>query len=127
MSSAASKEGSMFMHSGSGSVTTGALPLPGIFETMTCRLSMFTSWVFDCFKGDLSFGHCNHKLHLPIMQDVASCPFSVAVLFKACKGRLAVLYISKTIYGDMLHDSENNDNNSDSNSNNSPLSRETCL
>lgn len=113
--SAAAREGAAFMHMGSGSATTGAWPLPGNCEMISCRLGMVTSWVFDCYKGDLSFGACHHLLHLPVMQNAASAPFSVAVLFRACKGRLAVLYVSKTIFGDVLH------------AENSPLSREACV
>ena len=115
LASAVAKEGAAFMHMGSGSATTGAMPLPGTFELMSCRLGMVTSWVFPCYKGDLSFGGCVHELQLPVMQDSASCPFSVAVIFRADKDRLAVLYVSKTIFGETLHGED------------SPLSRETCV
>lgn len=105
------EDGGMFKHVGA----PGAQPLPGFWEKLRCPLGLVTSWLFDSFNGDLSFDDCEMKLHVPVGQDADVTPLDMAIIFRACKDRIGVMYISKKISGAQLLQ------------NGSPLSSEVCV
>lgn len=76
-----------FSHAGS----DGKLPLLKGCEAFNAKSSIVTSWCFDSYSGDLSFGNCTMKLHLPMM-DTTGMPMSLAIIYKATPKRLGVLY-----------------------------------
>eukprot|EP00970_Alexandrium_tamarense_P006211 scaffold1052_cov198-Alexandrium_tamarense.AAC.29 len=75
----------------------GDKALPGFFKTIGCKVSMITNWAFPQFKANLKLFDANGvkdipiHLHLPIYnpKDIA---FPLAIVFKPCAGRLAVMY-----------------------------------
>jgi hypothetical protein len=76
----------------------GGTPLPGFFKLIRARLALITNWVFPAFKADLQLRNANDEktasaihLHLPIY--AAGVPFPIAVVFRPCFGKLAVLYM----------------------------------
>lgn len=53
-----------FSHSGS----EGKKPLPKGCEALRAKTSFMTSWCFDSYSGDLSFGSCKMNLHIPMVR-----------------------------------------------------------
>ena len=76
-----------FSHSGS----AGAEPLPTGFAAFNANSGIVTSWVFDTYSGDLSFGNCEMTLHSPCIE-TKGVPLSMCVIFKATSTKLGVLY-----------------------------------
>lgn len=76
-----------FSHSGS----EGKAPLVRGCTALRAKSSMLTSWCFDTYSGDLSFGSCKLTLHIPMM-DTTGMPVCLGVIYKAAPGKLGVLY-----------------------------------
>jgi hypothetical protein len=79
---------STFSHAGS----EGKLPLLKGCEALRAKSSILTTWNFDSYSGDLSFGNCSMKLHIPMME-TTGMPMSLAIVFKATPTRIGVLYM----------------------------------
>lgn len=70
-------------------------PLPGFFESATCRFLQVTSWA--SFMGPLEIEGCTRGLHLP---KTIGLPWEMAVIFSPLPGQLAVLL---TVYDDVVN------------------------
>ena len=77
-----------FAHAGS----VGSDPLPKGCAAFNATSGIVTSWIFDSYSGDLSFGDCEMVLHTPCLE-TAGMPLSICVIFKATPTRLGVLYV----------------------------------
>lgn len=74
----------------------GGHPLPGFWKILKCRYGMITNWAFPDFRADLIRRTSSNEespitLHLPVMAP-SSVFFPVAIIFRPCKDKLAVLY-----------------------------------
>lgn len=74
------------------------LALPGFFGLLKTKFAMITNWAFPSFKADLRLRDdqdCDISdgltLHLPIY-DPKAILFPVAIIFRPCPDKLAVLY-----------------------------------
>ena len=71
------------------------MPLPGFCESLSCRISMITNWAFPNFTGDLQLleepNTSTVLLHLPTYKPT-DAPMNFAVVFRARKNTLAVVY-----------------------------------
>ena len=71
--------------------------MPGFLKTINARVSMITSWAFPHFDADMKLCNADGEknvaldLHLPIPYHPKEIAFPMAVIFKPCKGKLAVL------------------------------------
>lgn len=84
------KDDQPFQHSGSAL----GMAYPSWYETLINPLCFVSSWIFDCYSGDLSFGNNALLFHLPLIADLDSIPIGLLVHFKANKQSRAVLCIS---------------------------------
>ena len=75
----------------------GGNPLPGFWKLLRTRYGMITNWAFSEFRADLKLRTESNEeapmaLHLPIMSP-SFVIFPIAVIFRPCEGKLAVLYM----------------------------------
>ena len=84
-------EDEAFSHAGS----AGSEPLPKGCAAFNAKSGLVTSWVFDTYSGDLSFGNCEMILHSPCV-NTAGVPISMCIIFKATPTKLGVLYSVNT-------------------------------
>lgn len=73
---------------------TTVKPLPGFWESFSCRLGQITNW--STFWDELVIEGCEQQLHLPIY-DTGMMPFDAAIVFRPMPGKLAVMYFAKTV------------------------------
>jgi hypothetical protein len=82
-----------------------AAPLPRSWDVLfsrKCAFSMITSWVFPSFDGEMTFAPCasstaaappavcSLRYHMPHIVDSVGFSWNFCVVFRPCKGRLAV-------------------------------------
>lgn len=77
-----------FSHGGS----EGKKPLPKGCEALRAKTSVLTSWCFDSYSGDLSFGNCKMDLHIPMME-TGGMPMNLLIIYKATATRLGCMYV----------------------------------
>ncbi len=77
-----------FSHSGS----EGKRALPKGCEAFRARTAILTSWCFDHYSGDLSFGSCKQTLHVPMME-LTAAPMDFAIIYKATPTRMGVFFM----------------------------------
>ena len=93
----------------------GKLPLLKGLKAFRAKSSILTSWCFDSYSGDLSFGKCTMDLHIPMM-DTTGMPMSLGIIYKASPTRLGVLYMVKSSVAKSMLSAEG-----------CPLSAEECF
>ena len=82
------------------------------WQELTTTIAIISSWVFPSFDADIHLWHndgspsCSVMLHLPLCVWGDAAPLPTILVFKPCKGRLAVLctYQEKNNYHKRLVD-----------------------
>ena len=66
-------------------------PVPGCCNTCCSqKLGLITNWA-SFFSGDLAIPGSEQVMHMPIC-DPSQCPWPIAVVFRPCKGKTAIMY-----------------------------------